>query len=260
MATTPQKTPFISIIILNYRTDEMTLHLVKKIQTDEDIEVILIDNSNSKELKKKTVELIHTKYINPGINLGFAGGVNYGIKQMRGEWVFLLNSDTDVDINTVRTLIQRCKNKNIKVGAPRLVGNDGTIEKSVGLFSSLFENPINWLFLRPQYILPEKETLVHIATGGAFLIHKSIIEKVGLFDEKNFFMYFEDIDFSWRLYKAGISILYIPTCIVTHTSGGSADKDLVKKKHNYLTSLNNYLLKNRGHMVLWLNNLLHFLK
>ena len=260
MATTPQKTPFVSIIILNYHTDEMTLRLVKKIQMEEDVEVVLVDNSNSKELESKVKELVHTKYINPGSNLGFAGGVNFGIKQSRGEWVFLLNSDADTDISIIKSLINKCKVKSAKVGAPRLVGNTGVAEKSVGRFSSFFENPINWLFLRPTYILPEGESLVHTATGGALLIHRSIIEKVGVLDDKNFFMYFEDMDFSWRLHNAGIDILYVSSCIITHIGGGSADKNPTKKKQSYLTSLDNYLHKNRGPLILWLNNIFHFLR
>ncbi|MEI6774565.1 MAG: glycosyltransferase family 2 protein [bacterium] len=260
MATTPQKTPLVSIIILNYHTDEMTLKLVKKIQSDEDVEVVLVDNSDSKTLEHEAGSLNHTVYVNPGSNLGFAGGVNVGIHKSRGEWIFLLNSDADADISTIKNLIKKCIDKNIKVGAPRLVGNEGTIEKSVGRFSLLFENPINWLFMRPKYILPETESLVHTGTGGALLIHRSIIEKVGVLDDKNFFMYFEDMDYSWRLHNAGVDILYIPSCVITHIGGGSADKNPTKKKQSYLTSLDNYLLKHRGPLVLWLNSIFHFLR
>ena len=260
MATTPQKTPLLSIIILNYKTDEMTLGLVKKMDSDDDVEVVLVDNSSSKDLEEKTRELKHVTYVNPGSNLGFAGGVNEGIKKSRGVWVFLLNSDADTDIAAIKSLIQKCLENNAKVGAPRLVGHDGTIEKSVGMFSSILENPLNYLFLRPKYILPESESFMHAATGGALLIHRSIIEKVGVLDNKNFFMYFEDMDYSLRLHNTGINILYVPTCVVTHKGGGSADKNSTQKKQSYFTSLDNYLLKHRGPLFLWLNNLFHFLR
>lgn len=260
MATTPQKTPFLSIIILNYHTDEMTLGLVKKMDSGDDMEVILVDNSSSKDLEEKTKELKHTKYINPGNNLGFAGGVNVGIQKSIGEWIFLLNSDANTEIAAIKSLIQKCAEKRAKVAAPRLVGHDGTIEKNGGVFPSFFENPIDYLFLRPKYILPEIDSLVHSATGGALLIHKSVFEKVGVLDDKNFFMYFEDVDYSLRLHNVGIDILYVPTCVVAHKGGGSADKNPAQKKQSYFTSLDNYLLKHRGPLFLWLNNLFHFLR
>lgn len=258
MEHTSEKTPRISIIILNYKTDEMTFRLVDKLQ-DEEIEIILVDNSSSSSLKAKVTGLKHVRYVNPGSNLGFAGGVNYGIAQSRGEWIMLLNSDADADVQTIKALLNKCMAANMKVAAPRLVGNDGTIETNVGLFSGLFEHPINWLFLRPRFVLPTVDTKVHTATGGALLIHRSIIETVGFLDEKNFFMYFEDMDYSYRLHNKGIFILYAPSCIIKHIGGGSSDKNPTQKKQSYLTSLDRYLLKHRGLLILWLNKIFKFL-
>lgn len=258
MEHTSQKTPLVSVIILNYRTDEMTYRLVEKL-ADNDIEIILVDNSSSTTLKEKVAKLNHVYYTDPDKNLGFAGGVNFGIKQIRGEWIFLLNSDADTDIQTIKTLLNKCLAAHMKVAAPRLVGNDGTIETNVGLFSGFLEHPINWLFLRPRFVLPNTDTKVHTATGGALLIHKSVIETVGLLDEENFFMYFEDMDYSYRLHDKDISILYVPTCVIKHIGGGSSDKNPTQKKQSYLTSLDRYLLKHRGPFVLWLNKIFHFL-
>jgi len=260
MATSPQTSPYLSIIILNYHTDEMTYRLVKKIEKDNDVEVILVDNSSSKDLEKKAKDLIHTVYLNPGNNLGFAGGVNLGINKSGGEWIFLLNSDVNTDINTIKKLIKHCVKQNMKIAAPRLVREDGKFETNVGFFSGFFKHPINWLFLRPLFILPDKDTKVHVATGGVLLLHRSVIERVGLLDDKNFFMYFEDMDYSWRLHSAGVDILYVPMCNITHVGGGSADKNPNQKKLSYFTSLNNYLLKHRGPFFVWLNNLFHVLK
>jgi len=258
MEHSSQKAPILSIVILNYKTDEMTYRLVKKLQDDE-IEIILVDKRSSENPKTKVAELSHVRYPDPGTNLGFAGGVNYGIAQSRGEWIMLLNSDADTDVQTIKTLLNKCQTANMKVAAPRLAGNDGTIETNVGLFSGLFEHPINWLFLRPRFVLPTVDTKVHTATGGALLIHKSIIQTVGLLDEKNFFMYFEDMDYSYRLHRKGVSILYVPTCVIKHIGGGSSDKNPTQKKQSYLTSLDRYLLKHRGPFVLWLNKVFHFL-
>ncbi|MFZ2206605.1 MAG: glycosyltransferase family 2 protein [Microgenomates group bacterium] len=252
------KVPLCSIIILNYHTDEMTFRLVDKLRDDE-FEIILVDNSSSENLKARVASLHHVLYTNPGANLGFAGGVNFGIKQSKGEWIMLLNSDADTDIKTIKELINKCKSVSMKVATPRLINGDGTIETNVGLFSTIFEHPINWLFLRPRFVLPETDTKVHTATGGALLIHRSIIEKVGLLDDKNFFMYFEDMDYSYRLHNAGISVLYVPTCVVNHIGGGSSDKNPTQKKQSYFTSLDKYLLKHRGSFILWLNKIFKFL-
>ena len=91
------------------------------------------------------------------------------------------------------------------------------------------------------------------------LIHKSVFEKIGLLDDKKFFMYFEDIDFSYRLHKAGIKVLYCPKIKIIHLGGASSDQDTRQKNKNYQHGLQTYLNKHRGSVICWINNIFHCL-
>lgn len=257
MADREKKTPEVSIVILNYQTGQLVLDLVKSLGKNPEIEIIVVDNSPEETLGKDLAKVnIETRYFFKGKNLGFSGGNNYGIKQALGEWILLLNSDTLTTSKDVLSLLEITKKNNFLVGAPKLVGREGKVQNNVGYFDGLLKDPINWLFARPRFIECgelNKEKEVNLLTGAAMLIHKSVFEKMGVLDDKNYFMYFEDIDFSYRLYQKGIKVLYVPQVKIVHFGGGSSNKELDQKNQNYNKGLDNYLLKHRGEVVSLLN-------
>lgn len=247
--------PLISIIIVNYRTPDLVLHLAKTLHSTS-IEIVIVDNSPTVELEKQLAYYPTVIYITNRRNLGFAGGVNTGLKVAKGEWIYLLNSDAHTTSDDVHALLLAAKEHRALVAAPQLIKDDGSIERNVGYFSDSFDHVLDWLFARPRLIDLRTLTtpvIVDLATGGALLVHKSVFKKIGTFDARRFFMYFEDIDFSRRLYSIGIPILYVPAVQVRHHGGGSSDQDPTTKTRNYQASLYAYLLKYRGPFIVWLN-------
>lgn len=257
MAILQTKTPKVSVVIVNYHTDQLVLNLLSQIGDNSEIEIILVDNSSAPSIESKLPKLELLIYLFQNKNLGFSGANNVGIKRAKGEWVFLLNSDTLTSGKDILKLVEICESEGVSAGAPRLVNEDGTIQQSVGYFDAPHKGAVNWLFARPRFVTASMRDNMHVdfATGAALLIKKSVFEKVGLLDEKSFFMYFEDIDFCYRLYKEKISVLYVPQIKITHFGGKSADQNIQEKNTNYATARNAYIKKHRGSFTLFLNNI-----
>ncbi len=245
----------ISMIVVNYHTPDLVLHMMSTLYGSS-LEMVIVDNSPTLELEKKLVRYPKAIYVKNERNLGFAGGVNAGLKVANGEWIYLLNTDANTTLGDVLALAHTAQEHHALVAAPQLVKDDGSIEQNVGYFSGSISHVLDWLLARPRFIDPHLFTIptnVDVATGGALLVHKSVFDQIGFFDEKHFFMYFEDIDFSLRLNSNRISILYVPAIKVRHSGGGSSDQHLTIKTRNYQTSLYAYVLKHRGPFVAWLN-------
>lgn len=256
MAILQTKTPKVSVIIVNYNTDRLVLDLIQKIGESSEIEIVLIDNSSTSSIKSKLPKFKSLTYLFQNKNLGFSGANNVGIKRAKGEWVLLLNSDTITSAKDILNLVTECELAHALVGAPQLINGDKSIQESVGFFDTPHKGIINWLLARPRFahISSRVNVRVDFATGAALLIKKSVIERVGLLDEASFFMYFEDIDFCYRLFKKKISILYVPKITVIHFGGKSANQNAQEKNTNYTNARNAYIKKHRGSFILLLNN------
>lgn len=167
-----------------------------------------------------TLRLIENKQ-----NLGFAKGVNQGIRQAEGEAVFLLNSDTIVKKGALRALLDFEKRFRPVIVGAKLLNSDETIQSSVFHLLTI-GRAISEYWLGKEgsfskYFPTEEEPVeVEAVVGGAMLISKEVIEKVGLFDER-YFMYFEDLDYCRRARRAGFKIWYFPEAEIIHEHGAS---------------------------------------
>ena len=258
--STTNNSPKLSIVIVNYQTDGLVLDLLRGIKSNGLIEIILVDNSPKNTLEKKLPRREDLHYLFTGENLGFSGGNNLGISKARGEWLFLLNSDTVTNNSDILRLLKTTINEKYLVSCPKLIRPNGTVQNNIGYFDKFFTNPTNKIFARPRLINCtniSENTPVDLLTGTAMLIHKSVFEKIGYLDDKNFFMYFEDIDFSYRLYKTRIKALYCPGVKIIHLGGASSNQNSMQKNKNYQHGLQMYLKKHRGIVINYINNVFH---
>jgi GT2 family glycosyltransferase len=203
----------ISIITINFNGAKTTVGLLKSLekQTDQNFQIIVIDNASEEEdfnglrdyIEKdfSRVELIKNKQ-----NLGFSGGNNVGIKralEIGTEWVDLLNNDTSVETGFITSLGAKLSKLEAIVGLP-LVEGDHTA----------YYGEIKWLkptlkhSYSPLYADNLKRNTNNYAIGGGMAIHKDVFSRIGFLDEK-YFLYFEDADFNMRASKAGITTNFI---------------------------------------------------
>lgn len=234
-----RKKPLVSIVILNYNTCELTLNLLDSIERNDSFEIILVDNNSTdgswesfKKLKIPNLVAVRNRE-----NLGFSRGVNVGIRRARGEYILLLNSDVKVKKGSILALVNFArKNPDAGVVAPKLILGNGKIQRSVFRFPTVWEAFKEFILkIKDSYgpYLPKskKPLAVDAVVGAAFLIKREVIEKVGLFDER-YFMYFEDIDYCRRVWKAGYKVYYLPTVSMIHYHGQSG-KSLVDEQNQW---------------------------
>lgn len=225
------------VIIINFNGGEKVVDCLESIK---DWPMIIVDNNST----DKSVELIKeltSSRVNPLINnkstiklienrtnLGFAGGVNVGIKyalKNGAEYVMLLNQDARVEKGTIENLVEVMKGDGkIGICGPLIFDNKKKIWSAGGVVDKKRYSG-GHLF---RIINEQKPYEVGFISGCAMMIKKKIFEKIGFFDER-FFLYYEDVDFCFRAKKAGFKSVFAPLAIVDHHYHKTVDKEKIKE-------------------------------
>lgn len=221
----------VSIVIVNYNTLKATDDCIKSCLADRSrltCEIIVVDNASTdgsyEYLSKKYKSVSNVKFLKNDGNLGFSKGVNTGLRISKGNYKFLLNSDTTIHKGTLESLIEFCKlENNIGIVGTKLRLPDSTIQKSCynlpTIGNALREYVFGCEHSFSGYAPQENEAVeVESIVGASFLITPKAYKNVGLFDER-YFMYFEDMDYCRRTRKCGLKIFYLPNIIVEHHHG-----------------------------------------
>lgn len=219
----------LSIIIVTYNSEKQIgalLDSIYKERGDISLEVIVVDNhSADNSLIAVRNHKLKTVSIAMPINTGFSSAVNRAISISKGSYFLLLNPDTVVTKDCLLRLLEFAKNTD-PLGAvvPRLLNPDGRPQASVYKFPTI-GNAIKRNFLNchtcfGKYLPDDNIQKVEVAVMAAFLIPKRTIEVVGELDER-FFMYYEDVEFCRRLFRAGLPVYYLPKAKVKHIHGAS---------------------------------------
>lgn len=230
----------LSVVIINYKTEELTLKTLESVfeanPPKNKLEVILVDNASGDAtvlaVKKRFPKV---KIIESQKNLGFAGGNNLGLKQAKGRYLLLLNSDTLINKDTLVKMVKFMdENQGVGLSTCRVELKSGGIDPashrgfptpwaSLTYFSGLEKLfPKSRLF--SQYHQGWKDlSIAHeidTPVGAFFFIRREALRQAGLLDER-FFMYGEDIDLAFRIKRAGWKVLYTPVTQIIHLKGAS---------------------------------------
>ncbi len=239
----------LSIIIVNFNTRELVLAciraLIASIGHDLSWELVVVDNGSSdgslEEVKSQKSKVKSFTLIENKENVGFAAANNQGIRASRGRYVLLLNSDTEVAPGALSRLA-RYMDEHGDVGAitARVNLSDGSLDPAC---HRGFPTP--WAactyFLGLEKLFPASRIFgqyhqgykpigqihdVDCISGAFFLVRRSVIDAVGLLDEK-FFMYGEDIDWCYRIREKGHRIVFYPEISILHKKhqSGLAHRD-----------------------------------
>jgi GT2 family glycosyltransferase len=221
--------PAASIIIINWNG---AAHLpvclnALRAQTYRNFEVIVADNaSHDESLPLLAHDYPEVKIVALPENRGFTGGNNAGIRAAHGEFIVLLNNDTEVDPHWLEEIVaafERHPEAGLVASKMKLFDRRDTFH-TAGDFYRLDGIPGNrgvWEIDRGQY---DREEYVFSACGGSAAYRKSMLDQIGLLDE-DFFYSCEDIDLAWRAQLAGWKCVYAPKAVVYHklsATGGGA--------------------------------------
>lgn len=228
----------ISIITVNFNQHEATLALLKSIHqyyANANIEIILVDNgsdyNNESYYKLDGQQII---YIRSEVNLGFAGGNNLGIVQAKGNYLFLVNNDTEFTEGLIEQLTHLLDaNPAIGMVSPQINYYD---DKNIVQYAGF--TPMNYYTCRNacigqfetdngQYTNQVKPTgYVH---GAAMMIRTSAVRKAGAMAE-NFFLYYEEMDWCDTIRRAGFQTWINTNALIYHKESLSVGKNSALKE------------------------------
>lgn len=223
--------PLISIVILNYNQFQVTGEFLDSCKhlTYDNYEIILVDNASKEDpsayIKKHYPEVI---FIRNERNLGFTGGNNVGIAKAKGDYVFVVNNDTEVTPNLLEKLLEPFeRDSSIGVVSPKIkYFHQPTIIQYAGY------TPMHPITGQAVPLGCKQEDLgqfnksgyTYFAHGAAMLVKREVIQKVGAFADI-FFLYYEELDWSERIRRAGYKIYYQAEAEIFHKESVSVGKE-----------------------------------
>lgn len=218
------------MIIVNYNgkllLKECLTSLRKQSYNRGEFETIVVDNgSNDGSVEYIKREFPEVSVIENRRNLGFAKACNSGIRYSSGEYIALLNNDTEVDRNWIEELANAVSlNEDVALGSSKIKLYGTNIIGSAGGCLNIFGHPIDRGFGEEDKGQYHHYAFVTHASGCAMLVKRDVLKKVGLFDE-DIFLYHEDVDLSWRAISLGFKIIYVPTAVVYHKLSRTIGED-----------------------------------
>jgi hypothetical protein len=243
----------VSVVVVTYNALPWIERCLESVQGGE---VIVVDHGST----DGTLELVRDRF--PAVrvieqeNRGMGGGNNAGMRAAGGRYALLLNSDAWVVDGAVDTLAAYLDaNPDVAIAGPRLLNPDGTLQRSVRGFPTLWRLATEYLFLRK--LAPRTRALnafygggfrhdetrdVESLYGAALMVRREAADAVGLFDE-SFFMFSEETDWTYRFRQAGWRVVFVASAEVVHVGGATHGGRLYVEN---LRGILRFLAKHRG--------------
>jgi GT2 family glycosyltransferase len=221
----------VAAVVATYNALPWLEHCLESVQ---DVEAVVVDNGSSDD----TVEFVRERF--PGArvveqgNLGLAAAWNRGIEATETSYVLILNADAWLTEGSLSRLVAFAESRpDAAVVGPRLLNPDGTLQRSVRGFPTVWRLGTEYLFLRK--LAPRSTTLNAFYAGGfdhdsvreadfvmgaCMLVRREAIEQVGPLDEA-FFLFSEETDWCYRFHEAGWKVLFYPGAECVHVGGAS---------------------------------------
>ena len=223
----------VSIIIVNYRTPDLTQACIDSIYTHTkgvDFEIIVVDNCSMDESVNRLSKDHRIKLIVSPRNGGFGYGNNLGMKVARGKYFFLLNSDTLLVNNAIKDFYDYAERHEPKtLYGCYLIGDDGTYRGSFHYFPALTISAFFRRLFRKQNYTPDyTDKEVECICGADMFIPRTAIEECGGFDE-NIFLYGEEGELQLRMAKVGYKRMLLSSPKIIHLEGKSSSANEKKR-------------------------------
>ena len=251
----------LAIIVLNWNGADDTLNCVESLQQQTlRPEIIIVDNNSSDDSVERFEDHVKSQkkdapiLIKNSQNLGFAGGINTGLVHARKqgfEYIGVLNPDAIADKHWLKSLYtELTSHPSAGIATGLLLRRDGNTIDTSGDFYTTWGLPGPRNRDEPTVNAPNQPGEIFGATGGGALYRTAMLNDIGLFDE-DFFMYYEDVDLSFRAQLAGWKVRYTPKAIAYHKVGASSQKVPGLAVFNTFKNLPLVLIKNVPGRLFW---------
>jgi N-acetylglucosaminyl-diphospho-decaprenol L-rhamnosyltransferase len=242
----------VDIILVNWNGGEQLEKAIKPllppaVSSRIDIKIIISDNGST-DNSLDLISSLPVVIIKNGQNLGFGAACNRVLPLCTGEFVLLLNVDTEATLEVIEHLVEKISESE-KYGTigPRQTNAEGKTHRSCGRFPNFLNSILEltglsktfpYLFTPSPIMLDWKHNCsreVDHVIGSCMLIRRSVINTIGFMDE-NYFVYLEDLDFSKRVTIAGYKNFYFHDVAIYHEGGGLSKKAMTKRLYYSLSS------------------------
>jgi N-acetylglucosaminyl-diphospho-decaprenol L-rhamnosyltransferase len=243
----------VSVVVVTY---DALPWLTRALDSVRGHELVVVDHGSTDD----TLGVVRSRYPEARVvqqdNKGYGAGLNAGMRVASGKWFLLLNSDAWADGDAVERLVSFAEaHPSAAVVGPRLRNTDGTLQRSVRGFPSLWRLATEYLFLRK--LAPGSNALNAFYGGGfdhesartvdwlygpVLLVRREAADAVGPMDE-DFFMFSEETDWCRRFWDAGWEVWFTPDAEFTHVGGATHGGTLF---HENVRSHLRWFAKHRG--------------
>ncbi|MFK7800347.1 MAG: glycosyltransferase family 2 protein [Anaerolineae bacterium] len=212
--------PIASIIIPNWNGKHHLDVCFEALRTQslKDFEVILVDNGSADGSQTYVREQFpEAVLIENGANLGFTGACIKGYEAAKGEFIVLLNNDTEVTPTWLENLLagfERYPDVGSTIGKILLFDERDKLH-TAGDFVRTDGSPGNRGVWQPDTGQFDREEFIMSGCGAAVAYRRSALEEVGFLDD-SFYFSCEDVDLGWRMNLAGWRVLYVPAAVIYH--------------------------------------------
>jgi hypothetical protein len=222
----------VSVVVVTYNALPL---LERSLESVQGYETVVVDHGST----DGTVELVRERFPTARLieqeNLGFGAGNNAGMRAASGDYFLLLNADAWVVGDAVERLAEFAdQHPEAAVVGPRLLNPDGTLQRSLRGFPTVWRIATEYLFLRklaPRSRLfnafygagfdHESVREAEFLGGACLLVRREAFDSIGGFDQ-DFFMMSEEVDWCYRFRQAGWKVLFYPGAEVVHVLTSSA--------------------------------------
>ncbi len=249
----------LSIIIVSWNASDLLAACLQSLYDTLDVprtEVIVVDNASD----DGSPEMVRARFpqvrlIENRENRGFAAANNQGMRESRGRYLLLLNSDTEVKPGALRTLMSFLDmHLNVGVVGPKLLNTDSTLQRSSYTFPTVFKESVllagekvTRLLLGDYPFAPITRSAMPVdwVKGAALMIRRDVVETVGLMDE-SFFFYTEETEWCYRVKQGGWLVMYQPEAVIVHHDGGSSGRVSLQRRLRLYGSKQQFFRKHYG--------------
>ena len=223
--------PLISIVTLTWNTTEVTIDFLRSLNeqnTYKNLEVIVVDNGSREDPTAAfTAVYPAIKLIRNPKNLGFTGGNNVGIRAATGDYLFIVNNDTEFTPGLLEGLLEIFdKYPDAGIVSPKFhyFFHKGTIEYAGYNTVNIFTGRNGMIGCREKDEGQYNEVKVtNYAHGGGMMVPRKIIDEVGGLPE-DFFIYYEEFDWCEQIKRKGYKVYYQPKSLIYHKESMTTGK------------------------------------
>jgi GT2 family glycosyltransferase/glycosyltransferase involved in cell wall biosynthesis len=220
--------PTVSIVVPVHGKWEFTegcLRSLADLRTEHPFEVIVVDDASPDDSRTRLEGVEGVRVVPLDANRGFVGACNAGIEAARGEFVLLLNNDTQVASDWLDPLVEVMDDPTVGLVGSRLVYPDGRLQEAGGI---IFSDGSGWnygKFDNPEDPAYTYRRDVDYVSGASILVRRSVLDALGGLDNALSPAYYDDTDLAFGVRSLGLRVVYEPASVVFHLEGGTHGTD-----------------------------------